>query len=41
MGCGGVSKDVFVPVVGAVVGDFIVDGGFISGDEIAVGAMIG
>ena len=40
VGCGGVWKRVSVSIGGAVVGDFILGGGFVSGDEIAVGAII-
>ena len=39
--CGGVWKKASVSAVEAMEGDFVVGGGFVSGDEIAVGAIIG
>ena len=41
VGCGDTWKRASVSAFGAMKGDFIVGGGFVSGDEIAVGAMIG
>ena len=41
VGCGDAWKRASILAVGAVEGDFVVGGGFVSGDEIAVGAITG
>ena len=41
VGCGGAWNRVFVSVGEAVVHDFVVGGGCVSSDEMAVGAIIG
>ena len=41
VGCGDAWNRASVSAVGAVKGDFVVGSGFVSGDEIAVGAIIG
>lgn len=41
VGCGDAWQRASVSPVGAVGGDFVVGEGFISGDEIAVGAISG
>lgn len=40
VGCGDAWKMVSVSAVGAMEGDFIVGGGYVSGIEIAVGVIL-